>query len=78
MPDYELSQDIIDRYNEDGAVLIKGAFTQGTASFTRRVFDVCGCGRKLWCGKLEKLLFLQKHNCLVHLHGENIASLNEA
>ena len=47
MPDYELSQDIIDRYNEDGAVLIKGAFTQGKASFTRRVFDVCGCGRKL-------------------------------
>jgi hypothetical protein len=29
MADFELSQDIIDRYNEDGAVLIKGAFSQG-------------------------------------------------
>jgi hypothetical protein len=29
MADFELSQDLIDRYNEDGAVLIKGAFSQG-------------------------------------------------
>jgi hypothetical protein len=29
MADYELTQDLIDSYNEDGAVLIKGAFSKG-------------------------------------------------
>ena len=32
MSEFVVPQELIDRYNEDGAVLIKGAFSQGLIS----------------------------------------------
>ena len=46
-------------------------------SLTWFVFDACGGGRLLWCGKLEKFLSLLQQNCLPQPHAWNAHYVNE-
>ena len=46
-------------------------------SFRRAVFDACGCGRSVRCGKIENFLSLRKCNRLPQPHASNANRLNE-
>ena len=51
MSSIELSQDVVDKYNEDGAVLIKGAFSDCEASMSNlslQISLIYITGEEIW------------------------------
>ena len=46
-------------------------------SVRRAAFDACGCGRSVWCGKIENFLSLRKCNRLRQPHASNADRVNQ-